>query len=208
VATINRLARFLPTPPPQNTSPEMREWLREEFERLTLASNGALDAVDALKAIPRMYLAGDVDDFLLSTVEVQLVNYSQGGALGEVPTDPSLLLGTITLPLTGAYRLTAYASGLQGNMTQNASIFLAIGVNGITTVIDSVDVNSVQTDVRTLAVTLTRSLVQDDVITMWMSATADLGIFAVNAVSLELVMVAAPDEIQSAQFLIDMRWFP
>lgn len=189
MATIKRLARFLPTPPPQNIPVSLQEWLREEFDRLASASNGALDSIDAIAAIPLMVLSGDADNFNLNVTPQQFVNYSQGGAVGEVPVDPDFATGIMTVPVGGAYRLSAFVIGLQGNVQQNASIFLLITVNGLNKTVYSIDVDGVQTDVRALAVTLTRVFQTDDIVTMSLSATHDMGLFTVQETSLEMRLI-------------------
>lgn len=197
MATTKPLARFLPTPPPQQTSPEMREWLREEFERLALASNAALDVIDGLKSIPRMFLLGDADDFFLDTNDSTIVNYDEAGALGEVPIEPNPVAGTITIPITGAYTVTAFIIGVQGNQVQNQSILLSIGVNAVLVPVSSIDVATNQTSIRALSATLTRGFTVGDIITMSMFATGDLGLFSVSQVSLELGLTALPSELQN-----------
>jgi hypothetical protein len=203
VATIKRLARFLPTPPPQNIPIELQEWLREEFEHLALASNGALDIVDGLKSIPRMFLLGDADDFTLDTTDSTIVNYDDGGALGEVPIEPDLVTGEITIPTTGAYTVTLFIIGVQGNQVQNQSIVLSLGIDAVLVPVASIDVATNQTSIRSLSATLTRGFPKDSIITMSMFATGDLGLFAVSQASLELTLIALPEELQSSEVFND-----
>lgn len=203
MATIKRLARFLPTPPPQNIPIELQEWLREEFEHLALASNGALDIVDGLKSIPRMFLLGDADDFTLDTNDSTIVNYDDGGALGEVPIEPDLVTGEITIPTTGAYTVTLFIIGVQGNQVQNQSIVLSLGIDAVLVPVASIDVATNQTSIRSLSATLTRGFPKDSIITMSMFATGDLGLFAVSQASLELTLIALPEELQSSEVFND-----
>ena len=204
MATIKFLSRFSPTPPPFKASKELREWLREEIDRLATVTNGVLEAVDALNAIPRMFLAGQVDDFNLDTIDSLFVNYTQDGVLGIVPIEPDPVAGTITIPISGVWRMTCYVSGLQPSVTQNEQIRLLVAVNGTPVPIVVIDVATNQTDGRTLAATLTRSFAADDIVTMLMDATADLGIFNILQVSLEMSFVTQDE----AQEVFNLNWFP
>jgi hypothetical protein len=205
MALVQLLTRYLPNVSPRETSDEMREYLRSELNFLALTMNASLELLDALRSAPRMYLVGDVDDFNLDTIETTLVNYSQGGSLGNVPVEPDLATGEITLPLAGAYKLVAYVYGLQASVTQNETIHLKIAVNGDAQIIGALDVLSNQTQDRTLAVTLTRGFDAGDVITMVMSATGDLGNFAMQETSLELTFTQGADD-PGAQ--ANILWFP
>ena len=207
MGTIKRIEKFLPTLPPQSASIEIREWLREEFDRIATAANGALEAVDELRAAPRMFLMWDADNINpLDTTDSKVVNYTQGGFLGDVPVEPDQVLGNITIPKDGAYRLTAYIAGSQPSVTQNDTMRLLIDVNGTPIPIVVLDVASNQTDDRTFAATLTRSFDADDVVSMWMDATIDFGIFLILQVSLEISLVTSADSEQQTQ--MNIKWFP
>lgn len=67
MAITKTIERFSPTPPPQNIPLELQEWLREEFERLSTASNSALDSIEAsagyggIDNIPNIVSLNDID---------------------------------------------------------------------------------------------------------------------------------------------------
>lgn len=204
MGTVRLTTRYLPNVPPRETSEAMREYLRDELDFIALSVNSALELVDALRTVPRMFLVGDVDDFNLDTNETTLVNYSQGGSLGLVPIEPDQLTGKITLPIAGAYTLVAYAYGLQASVTQNETIHLKIAVNGVAAIVGALDVLSNQTQDRSLSVTLTRGFAAGDVITMVMSATGNLGTFAMQETSLEMTFIQPADPEAQAQ----IAWFP
>ena len=208
MVTIKRSDRFWPTPVPQNIPIGLQDWLREELERLALVANESLDTSDALRALPRMFLAGDTDDLVLDVIEAQFVNYTQGGAIGEVPIDPDLVAGTITVPLTGIYNLVAYVIGHRTSGQNNDSIFLHFGVNGVLQIINTFDIAPLQIDTVTFSVTLSRTFQKDDVVTMWLSATEDIGVFTVDQTALEMLLLALPTEVVSQQILDGMEWFP
>jgi hypothetical protein len=205
MSTVQLTTRYLPNESPRETSDQMRDYLRDELDFIALSVNASLELIDALRSVPRMYLVGDVDDFNLDTIETTLVNYSQGGSLGNVPIEPNLVTGEMTLPLTGAYQLVAYVYGLQASVTQNQTIHLKIAVNDVAQIVGALDVLSNQTQDRTLAVTLTRGFAAGDVITMVMSATGDLGTFNMQETSLEMTFVQSADD-PGAQ--ANILWFP
>jgi hypothetical protein len=205
MSIVKLLTRYLPNISPRETSDEMRDYLRDELDFLALTVNASLEVVDALRSVPRMFLSGDADDFNLDTIDSTIVNYTQGGALGTVPIEPNQVTGEITLPLPGAYRLTAYMYGLQPSVTQNETVYLKIAVNGNAQIVASLDVNNNQTQDRSLSVTLTREFAVDDVLTMVMAATGDLGTFLIQQTSLELTFVQPSDD-PGAQ--ANILWFP
>jgi hypothetical protein len=187
VATIKRLDRYVRPAPPQQASLELRAWLDEEFERLQLVINGIQELVDELRAVPAMYLVGTATDFLLSPITEKIVGYSTAYATGEVPTEPDPVSGTITIPRDGVYTLTARVTGVQGSPSQNESITLLVDVDGVRAPIDVVDVASVQTADRALGAVVTRGFTAGEVVSLWMEATDNLGIFDVASTTFELV---------------------
>lgn len=211
MSVVKLLDRYLPNVVPRETSDQMREYLRDELDFIASAVNGSLEIIDALNSIPRMFLLGDADDFLLDTSDSTIVNYDQAGALGNVLIEPDRILGTITIPVTGAYRVSAFIIGVQGNQVQNVSIVLSIGVNAVLVPIASIDVATNQTSIRSLSATLTRGFTVGDELIMSMFATGDLGLFLISQVSFEVVLVALPTELQDAPgeaFITDMSFGP
>ena len=200
------LERFSPTPPPFAASKELREWLRDELDRLTQVTNGMLEVVDAISAVPSMYLGGDADDFNLDTIDSQFVNYTLDAALGRVPIEPDPVAGEITVPIAGAYTLVAYCFGQQPSVTQNQTIRLLVAVNGTPTIVATLDVLSNQTDDRTLTATFTRVFAKDDIVTMLLDATADLGVFNVQQTALEMTFQTLDDVQQAQAQNINLNW--
>ena len=194
MSDIKIAEKFFPTLPPQEVSLQMRDWLREEFDRAFESSNAALRAIDALRATPRMFLAQDADDFNLDTVDSKIVNYTGGGAVGIVPIDPDRVTGDITIPVNGIYTLSAYVYGLQTSPTQNQTIRLLGDINSTRRIISTFDVSTPITDDRTLLGSISRFLNADDVASLWMNATADLGTFEIQTTSFEISLVTPLDE--------------
>ena len=193
VSTVKRTDQYLSTPAPRETSPQMRDWLKDEFERVELSVSALTQSIDAIRSAPRITMAGDADDFNLDTIDSKLVNYTLGGSIGEVPVGPDLVAGNITLPVQGAYKMTAYVYGLQPSVVQNQTIRLLLDVNGIKEIVATLDVASVLTEDRTLLATFSRVFQVDDVISMFMNATADMGTFEVQNTSLEMDFVVLAD---------------
>jgi len=189
MSRVKSFDRFMPSLPPQQVSKEVRDWLREEFDRISLSGNTALEAIDTIRSLPAMFLAGDADDITLEPTDNKIVNYPSGGSLGEVPIDPDLLAGNIFIPISGVYRLTAYIYGLQPSVTQNESIRMLIDVNGVRAVIAAVDITSNQTDDRYLASTLSRLFLLDDVVSMYVNATGTMGPLEIQSTTLEMTFV-------------------
>lgn len=194
MSDIKTTEKFAPTMPPKQVSLQMRDWLREEFDRVYESSNAALRLIDALRASPRMFLAGDADDFNLDTIDSKIVNYTAGGAIGIVPIEPDRVTGDITIPVNGIYTLSAYVYGLQTSPTQNQTIRLLGDVNSVKRIIATYDVATPLTDDRALFGSLSRFLNADDVLSLFMNATADLGLFEIQATSFEVSLVTPLDE--------------
>lgn len=206
MAETKKLGRYNSTEPPYEASVALRNWLRDELERLALSSNAGLEAIDLIRATPRMYLAGDADDFNLDTVDSKFVNYTQGGSVGDVPNEPSNALGEIYIPTTGLYQMAFYAYILQPSVTQNETIRLLLDVGGVRGVVSAFDVTSNQTDDRTFSAVLTRVLTEGDVLSMWMDATGDLGGILVQQTTFEASMILGADVEQVADTNLD--WIP
>lgn len=204
MSNIKRTEKFLPTLPPQSASIEVREWLREEFDRIASSSNASLAAIDALRAIPRMFLAGQCDDFNLDTIDSPLINYTQDAVIGVVPVEPDPVLGTITVPFDGLYNIVAYVYGLQPSIVQNVSIRLLVDIDGLNVPVASLDVNSNQTDDRSLSASITRSLDAGNVMRLEMDCTGDVGVFNIFQVSFEVTLVQSVDDADLSR----ITWFP
>ena len=189
MSDIKLTEKFTPTLPPIEVSLQIRQWLRDEFDRASLSSNGALTAVDALRAMPRMFLAGDADDFNLDTIDSKIVNYTAGGAIGIVPIEPDRVTGETTIPSDGIYTLSGYVYGLQPSPTQNQTIRLLGDINGARRIIATYDVATPLTDDRALIGSISRFLNAGDVASLWMNATADLGTFEIQTTSFEISLV-------------------
>lgn len=194
MSEIKLLDRYLPTLPPRSTSFEMRNWLNQEFELVAISENEGLQAIDEIQAAARMFLAGDADDFNLDTIDSQLVNFTAGGALGIVPVDPDLVAGLITIPVDGIYTMSAYVYGLQGSPTQNQTIRLLGDVDGVRNIIATIDVSTPITVDRTLLASISRFLPAGAVASLYMNATADMGLFEIQTVSFEISNVTPLDQ--------------
>ena len=194
MSTIKFAEKFSPTLPPKEVSLQMRDWLREEFDRVYESSNAALRLLDQIRATPRMFLAEDADDFNLDTIDSKIVNYTAGGAVGVVPIDPDRVTGDITIPVNGIYTLSAFVYGLQTTPFQNETIRLLGDVNSVKRIIATIEVATPLTDDRTLYGSLSRFLNADDVLSLFMNATADLGLFEIQSTTLEVSLVTPLDE--------------
>ncbi len=190
MSTIKRLEKFTTTRPPLEASPELRNWLQQELERIELIGNGALEAIDELRSAPTMVLGGDADDLLsLGTPQQKVVNYTLSGFLGDVPIEPDPASGDITISIAGIYRVTLYFYGLQPSNTQNETMRLYVDVNGLRGVVSAFDIATNRTQDRTFAATLTRQLSAGDVLSMWMDATGAIGDILVQGTSLEATII-------------------
>ena len=186
--------KFAPTMPPKQVSLQMRDWLREEFDRVYESSNAALRSIDALRATPRMFLAEDADDFNLDTIDSKIVNYTGGGAIGIVPIDPDRVTGEMVIPVDGIYTLSAFVYGLQTGVVQNQTIRLLGDVNSVKRIIATIEVATPLTDDRALYGSLSRFLNAGDVASLFMNATADMGLFQIQTTSFEISLVTPLDE--------------
>lgn len=195
MSSIKISEKFSPTLPPIEISLQVRDWLREEFDRFAESSNAALRLLDAIRAVPRMFLTEDVDNFNLDTIDSKLINYTGGGAIGIVPIDPDRATGDITIPVDGIYKLSGFVFGLQTTPTQNQTIRLLGDINGVKRVIDTIDVSTPITDERTLFGSLSRQLLAGDVASLFMNATADLGTFDVQTTSFEVFLITPLNEV-------------
>ena len=115
MSTIKITSPYVPNSAPQQTSDQMRDYLREEIDFIAESLNASHLAVDELRAIPHMFLSGDTDDVDMTVAGSKFVNYSQSAALGIVPIEPDPAAGDITIPKTGTYRLTAYFFGSESS---------------------------------------------------------------------------------------------
>ena len=52
----------------------------------------------------------------------KIVNYTQGGVLGDVAVEPDPVTGIITIPKNGVYKIVSYVYGLQPSVTQNETM--------------------------------------------------------------------------------------
>ena len=186
--------KFAPTMPPKQVSLQMRDWLREEFDRVYESSNAALRSIDALRATPRMFLAEDADDFNLDTIDSKIVNYTGGGAIGIVPIDPDRVTGEMFIPVDGIYTLSAFVYGLQTSVVQNQTIRLLGDVNSVKRIIATIEVATPLTQDRALFGSLSRFLNAGDVASLFMNATADMGLFEIQTTSFEISLVTPLDE--------------
>jgi len=200
---VKRLNRYVVTVPPIQASTELRDWLSEEFDLIQLSVNGALETIDELRSKPSLYLGGLADGFNLDETPSKFVNYTLGGSIGDVAVEPDLVAGEFILPRTGVYTMTAYMYGLQPSNVQNETIQLLVGVNGITTIVATVDVTTNQTEDRALSVTMTRVFSAGDVISMSLVATGNLGAFTIQATTLEALFVTL---INGTPSLLNLDW--
>jgi hypothetical protein len=193
VAIFKPSARYTPTPVPQAASPDLRRWLREEIDSIAFAIDGLTDEVDRLASNPRMYLFRDADDLLLSPVDVKITGYQEWDSVGNVPIEPNPVTGEIVIPEDGTYSGTAFVYGIQGSADQNQEIHLLFDIVGPSGIIRypvaMFDVATRLTTSRVLNGSLTGILLKGDVVSLWMNATADLGIFSMQQTTFELLRV-------------------
>ena len=205
MSRITLADRYLPNTPPRSASPAMRQFLRDELDLLALSVNNSQDTVDAIRSTPRQFLVGVSDDVTMDTTPDKFVNYSQGGALGNVPIEPDKVTGNIILPIDGAYNLTAFIYGLQASVAQNEAIRLLIDVNGVKQVVASVDVATAQTQDRTLSAVFSRGFNSGDVISMFIDATGPLGILEMIQTNLEMLFLTV---IPPGGGPFNIDWYP
>ena len=186
MAKITVSDSYVPNLPPRTTSREMREFLRDELDLIALSVNEAHETTDALRSQPQMFMVGVSDNVDMGLIPDKFVNYSQGGALGNVPIEPDLLTGNIVLPVDGAYQITAFIYGLQQSVTQNESLHLLLDVNDVQRPIATVDVATNLTDDRYMSTVFSRTFQRGDVLSMWIEATGNLGLLVMQATNLEV----------------------
>jgi hypothetical protein len=194
VAISKRTSRYTPTPVPQSASNDIRHWLTEETDLIATGINLGLDLNDILVSIPAMYLYGNPGDLLLTPVDVKIENYANGASDGNVPVEPDPVTGDITIPETGLYSGTAFIYGEQGNPDKNEQIHMLVDIQfaiggSLRYPISVADVATQFTTSRVLNGSLTGQLSEGDVMSLWMSATADLGLLTTEQSTFELLRV-------------------
>jgi hypothetical protein len=191
---------YQPTLPPIEASPELRNWLREELDRIALTLDAVARDVQKDFDAPRMYLGGDATDIPVNTTPSVISGYTLDGFLGKVPTPPDPATGEITVPERGLYKITAYAYFFQPVNTKDDTIQLIFDINdgALQAVVGTFDITSNKTTERSIAGSATRILDAGDVVKLLLLATDDLGTVEVQTCALEVTLVPDVDPAQFA----------
>ena len=131
-------------------------------------------------------LFGDCDNFALSTIAVKLVNWFEKGVYGlgsEINIDAPA--GEVTIVESGVYRVSAIIQGALSVSGSGNQVFTIINVNGGDNVVEAYDITSANLS-RTFSGEIIMTLSKDDVVSLFVQATANLGTFIVDTASLEI----------------------
>lgn len=132
-------------------------------------------------------LFGTVSNFTFDTTPSKLINYSDSDNWdGGSATPIDAANGELTIPETGLYRIVALLIGEQGNTTKEESMIFQIDVNSTKFTVDVFDVATDKTDLRSFNSVFTRRLSQNDVVSLFAVATANMGTFTVESSTFEL----------------------
>ena len=119
-----------------------------------------------------------------------MVNYTQSGTWGvQYPINVNPAAGTITIPETGVWRITALLIGEQGNDDKEEMMFLDLDVDGVRGIIALFDVATDKTQYRAFSSSFTRAATSGMVLKLRGRATSGLGTFSVETVSFEVERV-------------------
>jgi hypothetical protein len=203
MTSAKRTEKYVPTRPPIQASPELRDWLREELDRLAQVANIGAVLRDELNTAPRMYLAGLPSPIFLDTTPKKLVNYTLFGTLGDVPIEPDPVTGTITLPVDGFYKVTIYIVGQQPENTQDETARLLIEYQGSLIELSVYEVSSNKTDLMSFASSFSRQFSAGETLALYMDATGTLETFNFDGTTLEVTLVTAIDPQQFGELNMD-----
>jgi hypothetical protein len=203
MTSAKRTEKYVPTRPPIQASPELRDWLREELDRLAQVANIGAVLRDELNTAPRMYLAGLPSPIFLDTTPKKLVNYTLFGTLGDVPIEPDPVAGTITLPVDGFYKVTIYIVGQQPENTQDETARLLIEYQGSLIELSVYEVSSNKTDLMSFASSFSRQFSAGETLALYMDATGTLETFNFDGTTLEVTLVTAIDPQQFGELNMD-----
>lgn len=187
MAIIKRLDRFVTTAPPHSAGPELRGWLREEFERIALAVNAGLELIDELRSQPSMFLYEEADNLVLTDVDTKIVNFTQSAAFG-IGDDPDKAAGEITIPRDGFYSLLIFIYGSHDNQASGETLLLSADVNGTKFPLSAFDIASNKVDDTSFSAALSRPFLAGDIVSLYMSSTEDM-IFNILSITFELIEI-------------------
>jgi len=196
MTSAKRTDKYVPTRPPLQASPELRDWLRDELERLARVANIGAELRDELNTAPRMYLGGLPDPIFLDTTPKKLVNYTLVGAIGDVPIEPDPVNGTITFPVEGLYTVKIYVVGIQPSNDQDETARLLVEYQGLLLEASVYEVTSNKTDLMSFSASLTREFSAGETLALYMDATGTLETFEFQGATLEVTIVSAIDPQQ------------
>ena len=176
-------APYIKTTPPESFD-AFRYWIDDELRRIQ----------QNLEALTRdesgHILFGDADDVPWTTVENPIVNYTDSAVWQQgqsINIDP--VAGTITVPSDGIYQVRMYVGGNQGNNSFNEDMFLMLRLDAASAPVARQTVPSNKTSGRIFASSVTRRLNVNQVLQLATLATADMGTFAIEQTSFELVRI-------------------
>lgn len=141
----------------------------------------------AQKKQPYFILYGSADNFTFDTSASKLVNYTEEGIAnaGSLSTvDASA--GEITIPSTGAWKVTTLLIGQQGSVTKEESMTLQIDVDAAKSDIWVFDVATDKTTTRSFGSSFTRIFTAGEVVSLYCVASANMGTFTVDEVTFEI----------------------
>ncbi len=172
---------YEPVTPPEDWS-VARQWLDDELHRLAGALNNLI--LDTSGYI----LYGDADSLVnLDTTAKQIQNYEFSGFWsGAQPSKVDPVAGTITIQDAGIYSVIGAISGNQQTARQNETIALIIDVDGNQAALDVAELASVQNTARAMYGGAVRALNGGEVLSLWMEASAGLGVFDFISTSFEI----------------------
>ncbi len=177
-------------------APKIFMSFRNEANSLRYTYNGTAWIVDEPVGVA---LGGTVDPFTLGTTDAKLVNYTAYGQWGwGDDNDYNEVLGEITVPFSAVYTVNMQVIGTQGNNTFNEHIILKLDIaNGPAAGrydVSVYEVPSNKTNVRQVIASYTRPFIADEILSLYMYASAGLGTFTVTNCSFELKYVASSAE--------------
>lgn len=188
---------FVPLQWPDDAA-EHRRLLAEaivELQRRVTAIEAA-----ATTAYPGAVMYGNPAAITLNTTNHKLVQYGAGGSWNYTgPSIVDLTAGEITIPQDGNYRLTFAVFGSHATSGTGVDVFLKMGSVGgilppIIAPVSLFHVSGPSSDECYLVSVSTRFLYEDQVLSLYMSAEANLGLFIFSSTTFEVVM-QSPESI-------------
>lgn len=156
---------------------------------------GAIDGGSGapVTSLPGMWLGGVADSFTLNQTESKLQNYTRAGEWDWPDKDDiDPVGGEITIPKTGIYSVNFLVIGEQGNNTKEEYIEARLKIQMVPSgeevyVLDVIDVATDKTFLRALGNSVTRVFYENEKISLWLYASANLGTFTIQGCTFEAI---------------------